>query len=145
MAEVVGTVASIAQLVHISGALLAGGYGFLSKVARAPTEIRSLLTETAAINSLLGQLQQMVDGKLEPVPDDALQALQRIGIFQECHSILTTVGKALAKCEQVYGHDVRNFGRRLAWPFKEKETKDSLQRLHHLRGILANALEANSA
>jgi hypothetical protein len=37
-------------------ALLAGGYSFLSKVARAPGEIRSLLTETAAVNSLLAQL-----------------------------------------------------------------------------------------
>jgi len=43
MAEAIGTIASVAQLVHLSGTILAGGYGFLSTVARAPSEIRSLL------------------------------------------------------------------------------------------------------
>lgn len=145
MAEIVGTAASVVQLVQLSGALLAGGYSFLSKVARAPTEIRSLLTETAAINGLLGQLQLITDSTPKPAANDALQALERIGVFQECHSTLKSIEKALAKCEQVHGQDVRNFGRRLVWPFKEKETKDALQRLHHLRGLLANAIEANSA
>ncbi|KAJ4352365.1 uncharacterized protein N0V89_007713 [Didymosphaeria variabile] len=145
MAEVIGVVASVAQLVHLSGTLLAGGYGFLAKVTRAPTEIRSLLTETAAINSLLGQLQDVTGSTSKAAPDDALQALQRTGVFEECTETLRTVEKALAKCEQLHGQDARNFGRRLVWPFKEKETKDALQRLYRLRGLLADALEVNSA
>ncbi|KAI4609697.1 hypothetical protein J4E80_008342 [Alternaria sp. BMP 0032] len=145
MAEVVGTVASVAQLVQLSGALLAGGYNFLSKVARAPSEIRSLLTETAAVNSLLAQLQQIADTSPKAAADDALQALERVGVFQECQSTLKSIERALAKCEQVNGQDAKNFGRKLMWPFKEKETKDALQRLHHMRGLLANAIEANCA
>ncbi|KAH6878928.1 hypothetical protein BKA58DRAFT_466538 [Alternaria rosae] len=145
MAEVIGTVTSVAQLVQLSGALLAGGYNFLSKVARAPSEIRSLLTETAAINSLLAQLQQIADTSPQAASDDALQALERVGVFQECQSTLKSIERALAKCEQVNGQDAKNFGRKLMWPFKEKETKDALQRLHHMRGLLANAIEANSA
>lgn len=145
MAEAVGAVASVAQLVQISGTLLAGGYTFLSKVARAPSEIRSLLTETAAINSLLGQLQAIADSGPNSSPDDALQALERLGVFQECQTTLKAIQKALATCEHLNGKDVKNFSRRLLWPFKEKETKDALQRLHHLRSLLANALEANSA
>ncbi|KAI4683252.1 hypothetical protein J4E81_009381 [Alternaria sp. BMP 2799] len=145
MAEVVGTVASVAQLVQLSGALLAGGYNFLSKVARAPSEIRSLLTETAAVNSLLAQLQQIADTSPKAAADDALQALERVGVFQECQLTLKSIEQALAKCEQVNGQDTKNFGRKLMWPFKEKETKDALQRLHHMRGLLANAIEANSA
>ena len=84
MAEIIGTVASVAQLVQLSGALLAGGYSFLSKVTRAPSDIRSLLTETAAVNSLLGQLQQIADSSPKTAPDDALQILERIGVFKEC-------------------------------------------------------------
>ncbi|CAI9629348.1 unnamed protein product [Alternaria burnsii] len=84
MAEIVGTVASVAQLVQLSGALLAGGYSFLSKVARAPSEIQGLLTETAAVNSLLAQLQQVADSVPESASDDALQALERVGASQEC-------------------------------------------------------------
>lgn len=145
MAEVVGVIASVAQLVHLSGTLLAGGYGFLSKVARAPSEIRSLLTETAAINSLLGQIQVIADSSSQPAPDDALLALEKLEVFQECQTTLKSIQKALATCEQMHRKDVKNFGRRLIWPFKEKETKEALQRLHHLRGLLANAVEANSA
>ena len=145
MAEIVGTVASVTQLVQLSGALLAGGYSFLSKVARAPSEIRGLLTETAAVNSLLAQLQQIADSVPKNASDDALQALERVGVFQECQTILKSIEKALAKCEQVNGQDARNLGKKLMWPFKEKETKDALQRLHHMRGLLANAIDANSA
>jgi hypothetical protein len=146
MGEVVGVIASIAQLVQISGTLLADGYGFLSKVHKAPSELRGLLAETAAINSLLEQLQAIADSIPKPVsPDDALKALERLGVFQECLSTLKSIQKALDTCEQTHGKDVRNFGRRLMWPFKEKETKDALQRLHRLRGLLANAIEANSA
>ncbi|KAI4707630.1 hypothetical protein J4E89_007735 [Alternaria sp. Ai002NY15] len=145
MAEVVGTVASVAQLVQLSGALLAGGYNFLSKVARAPSEIRSLLTETAAVNSLLAQLQQIADTSPKAAADDALQALERVGVFEECQSTLKSIERALEKCEQVNGQDAKNFGRKLMWPFKEKETKDALQRLHHMRGLLTNAIEVNSA
>ncbi|KAL1597828.1 hypothetical protein SLS60_008315 [Paraconiothyrium brasiliense] len=97
MAEVIGVVASVAQLVHLSGTLLAGGYGFLAKVTRAPTEIRSLLTETAAINSLLGQLQDVTGSTSKVTPDDALQALQRTGVFEECTETLKVVEKVLAK------------------------------------------------
>lgn len=146
MGEVVGVVASVAQLVQISGTLLAGGYGFLSKVSKAPSELRDLLAETAAINSLLEQLQVIADSTLKPVsPNDALKALERLGVFQECLSTLKSIQKALGICEQMHGKDLGNFGRRLMWPFKEKETKDALQRLHRLRGLLANAIEANSA
>lgn len=145
MAEAVGAVASVAQLVHLSGTLLAGGYGFLSKVVRAPTEIRSLLTEAAALNGLLGQLQATTDAAPSLTPEDTVQNLERLGVFKECEHALMSIQKALARCEQIHGQEVKNFGRRLMWPFKEKETKDELQRLHRLRSLLANAVEANSA
>jgi hypothetical protein len=145
MAEIIGTVASVAQLVQLSGALLVGGYSFLSKVAQAPSEIRSLLTETAAVNSLLAQLQQIAESTPKNASDDALQVLKRIGIFEECQSTLKSIERALAKCEQVNGQEAKSFGKKMMWPFKEKETKDALQRLHRMRGLLANAIEVDSA
>jgi hypothetical protein len=145
MAEVVAVIASVAQLVHLSGTVLAGGYGFLSQVARAPTEIRSLLTEAAAVNSLLGQLQLIADTESDPATKNALSILVGLGAFQECRAILSFVQNALTRCQQQAGKDVKNFGRRLTWPFKEKETKDAMQRLHRLRSVLANAVEVDSA
>lgn len=145
MAEVIGIIASVAQLVHLSGTLLAGGYGFLSTVAHAPSEIRSLLTETAAVNSLLGQLQLIADAVPTGATEDALQSLDRLGVLKECRTTLDFVQKALARCQVEAGKEFQNLGKRLKWPFKEKETKDALQRLHHLRGVLANAVEIDSA
>lgn len=145
MAEVVGIIASVAQLVHLSGTLLAGGYGFLSKVARGPVEIRSLLTEAAAVNSLLGQLQLIADAPSDVTIKDVLSSLARLGVLQECKTLLEFIELALARCQQEAGKDLQNFGKRLKWPFKEKETKDALQRLHQLRSVLANAVEVDSA
>jgi hypothetical protein len=138
MAEIIGAVASVAQLVQFSGALLAGGYGFLSKVARAPLEIRSLLTETAAMNSLLGQTQVVAESPIDPVSQDALKSL-------ECRTLLEFIEKALVRCQQEADKDLQNMVKRLKWPFKEKETKDALERLHRLRGVLANAVGVDSA
>lgn len=145
MAEAIGVVASCAQLVHLSGTLLAGGYGFLSQVARAPVEMRSLLTEAAAVNSLLGQLQAIADNAPNSATVNALTTLEGLGVFQECRTTLQFIQTALTRCQQDAGKDLRNFGRRLAWPFKEKETKDAVQRLHRLRGVLANALDVDAA
>jgi hypothetical protein len=145
MAEVIGLLASVAQLVHLSGTLLAGGYGFLSTVSRAPSENRSLLTEAAAVNSLLGQLQLIAESTTVPASDDAVHDLERLGVFDECQGTLEFISNALARCQQEAGKDVKNLGRRLKWPFKEKETKDALQRLHLLRSVLANAVEVESA
>lgn len=145
MAEVIGIVASVVQLVQLSGQLLAGGYGFLSKVSRAPTEIRSLLTESAAINSLLSQLEVIAESTPKSIPHDPLVTLQRLGVLEECKEVLQAIQQTIKKCEQVYKHEAKNFGKRLLWPFKEKEAKDSLDRLYRLRSLLANAVEASSA
>jgi hypothetical protein len=113
MAEVIGLLASVAQLVHLSGTLLAGGYGFLSTVSRAPSEIRSLLTEAAAVNSLLGQLQLIAESTTAPSSDDAVQALERLGVFDEGQITLEFIRNALARCQQEAGKDVKNLGHRL--------------------------------
>jgi hypothetical protein len=98
---IIGLLASVAQLVHLSGTLLAGGYGFLSTVSRAPSEIRSLLTEAAAVNSLLGQLQLIAESTTAPSSDDAVQALERLGVFDEGQITLEFIRNALARCKPV--------------------------------------------
>ena len=58
MAEV-AAISSVVQLVDFSGKLLALGYGFLTKVARTPKEIRMLLAEIGNIHTLLDQMQSL--------------------------------------------------------------------------------------
>jgi hypothetical protein len=146
MAEVLGLVgvaASVAQLVQISGTVLISGYGFLSKVTRAPSEMRELLTESAGLNCVLGQLQLLVDSSTSPI--DALIPLQELGIFKECQELLVSIKHSLDVCEQEYGKQMKNLGRRLIWPFKEKEIKEKLQRLTRIRGTISAAIDNNMA
>lgn len=144
MAEVIGTVASVAQLVQVSGALLVGGYSFLSATVRAPAEIRSLLAEVAAVNSILSQLQQIEEDNHLATRQSSIEALKSLGAFEECQISLKFVQSALGKCQGEAGKDLFNLGRRLKWPFQEKETKEALQRLHRLRSMLMNAVELDA-
>jgi hypothetical protein len=128
---------------QFSADVLTAGYGFIAKVSRAPTELRQLLTESAGLNCILAQIQSLVESPNSP--NDALQSLQQLGIFQECYDILVLIKGSLDACQQENGKDARNFGRRLVWPFKEGETKEALQRLNRLRVLLSTAMGTNSA
>jgi len=146
MAEIiagVGVAASVIQLVQFSGDILISGYGFIAKVSRAPVELRELLAESAALNSILAQLQSLGESSVDP--DDALQSLQKLGVFKECHDLLALIERSITACQQVEGSSARNLGRRLIWPFKERETKEAMQRFHRLRGLLSTAVSTSSA
>jgi hypothetical protein len=139
-----GRLSSVIQLVQFSGEILTAGYGFIAKMSRAPAELRELLTESAGLNCVLGQLQFLGECSTN-YPNDALRSLKQLGVFKDCYDLLTTVKRSLDACQQMEGKDARNFGRRLLWPFKERETKEVMQRLHRLRGLLSTALDTNSA
>ncbi|KAL2192812.1 hypothetical protein P885DRAFT_23605, partial [Corynascus similis CBS 632.67] len=63
------------------------------------------------------------------------------GIFKECNELLVTIQKALDSFIEVDRQRVANLAKRLAWPLKEKEVADALQRLSRLRGIISTAIE----
>jgi hypothetical protein len=146
MAEVIGavsTVASVIQLVQFSADILTTGYGFLAKVSREPAELRQLPAESTGLNCVLAQIQSLAESSNSP--DDAVQSLQQLGVFKECHDLLNIIKRSLDKCQQELGNDARNFGRRLVWPFKEKETKEAMQRLNQLHALLSTAVGTSSA
>jgi hypothetical protein len=134
---------SVAGLLTLSGAILSNGYSYVSKVAKAPKELRLLLSESAALDTLLDQLQLMVDGD-DQVATGALQKLAQVGAFEEGKTLLQIVQNSIRACEQVQGHGVSNLGRRLMWPFKEKETKETIQRFRDLRDTLTSAVSIDS-
>jgi hypothetical protein len=143
--EAAGSAATILQLVSFTGEVLIAGYGYLSKVQKAPSEIRSLLKETANLNALLDQLQTLVAEDAKPHIMSALETLTSFDVFGDCRSLTKIVLKSIKACEQISGHGARNFGRRLLWPFKEKETKETLQQLVRLRETLSAAVAVDSA
>ena len=141
---VVATASSITSLINFSGTVLSNGYSYLAKVIRAPKELRLLLVETAALNSLLDQLQLLVEDDVRAGKSAALN-LEKVGAIVESKDILLKVDKSIAACQQVEGQSVKNLEKRLLWPFKERETKDLLQRFHVVRGNFALALSIDAA
>lgn len=139
-----GSAATILQLVSFTGEVLVAGYGFLSKVQKAPVEIRSLLKEIANLNALLDQLQTLVTENASPHAIHALETLAFLDVFSNCKILMKIVLKSIKACDQISGQGARNFGRRLLWPFKEKGTKETLQQLVRLQETLSAAVAVDS-
>ena len=150
--EALGAAATIVQLISFTGEVLLKGYSFLSRVQRAPSEIRALMREVANLNALLDQLQSLstesfaeIGGIKKENVQNALQTLGNLGVFEDCSTLMQAVDKSVKSCEQVEGHGVPNFAKKVAWPFKEKETKDMMAQLGRLREALSAAVVVDSA
>ena len=142
--SIVGAASAVTSLLQFSGAILSKGYNYASKVLRAPEELRQLLTEVAALNSLLDQLQSLLDVNHHGL-QNAVSTLERIGTLTESRDILDAVSTSIGKCSQIEGQTTRNLGRRMLWPFQERETKDLLQRFQKVRDQFNLALSIDSA
>jgi hypothetical protein len=144
--EALGSAATIVQLVSFTGEVLVLGYGYLSRVKKAPSEIRALLRETATLNALLAQLQELVGvSPKNSNIDGALQTLERLGVFDDCAKLMKVIERNIKACELVEGERLRNAGRRIVWPFKDKETRDLIAQLGRLKDVVNAAVVVDSA
>jgi hypothetical protein len=144
--EAIGSAATIVQLVSFTGEVLVLGYGYLSRLKKAPSEIRALLRETAALNALLDQLQELASPPWESDSiGGALVTLEKLGTFDDCEKLMKIVGRNIKACELIEGERLRNAGKKLIWPFKDKETKDLMVQLGRLREALSAAVVVDTA
>lgn len=140
MAEALGAISAVVNVVQFAGQILVSGYGFIQKVKEALLELSSLLSEVAILHPLLGRLQT------EATEDDgsgiqtALQSLAKEGVFETCQKLFHEVDSAIRACEQGE-QSMKNLGRWLKWPFKEKETKRTMQELVKVRESISLALD----
>ncbi|KAK2752975.1 ankyrin repeat protein [Colletotrichum kahawae] len=147
MAEILGIAAAAIQLTELTIKILSEGYAFLNKTAGAPTEIRQLLTETAALDCLLGRLRDLSHPtNSAPANENALLRLKEIGVFDECHNLLDSINQTLTSLRREDGERVRNIAKRLTWSLRaQKEVQESLDRLRRMKETLSTALETNTA
>lgn len=149
-AEAVGIAASLASLVELSGKIVAAGYGYISKVAHAPSRMRMVLSEVASVNLVLGRLEEHVATTSASTSASVLDALTHNGIFKDCSSILRNIDSTIQICmaeTQAHSsrHEVKAFMKRAIWPMKEKETEEVLRHLDRLRSVLSDATTQDSA
>ena len=110
----------------------------------------TLLREVANLNSLLDQLQSLAEDSVDNPNLDvksgqsALCILERLGVFSDCERLVKVVLNSVKACQQVEKQQVRNLGRRVMWPFKEKETKETMVQLGRLRDSLSAAVTADT-
>ena len=143
--EAAATASALVGLIAFSGDVLCAGYGYIHKVAKAPAEVRMLLSEVASINMLLSRLQLFAEESKDSLCSSALKSLEELGVFRDCAKLINSVQESIDKCREVNGQEIRNVGRMLLWPFKEKETKDTIRQLERLRDTLSTALTVDSA
>jgi precorrin-6B methylase 1 len=143
--EAAGAASALVGLIAFSGDVLCAGYGYIHKVSKAPAEMRMLLSEVASLNMLFSRLQVLAEDSKDSLFDSALKSLDELGVFRDCVKLIKSVQESVDKCREVNGEEMRNLGRRLLWPFKEKETKDTIKQLERLRDTISTALAVDSA
>ena len=148
--EAVGLAASLASLLEISGKIVTAGYGYISKVAHAPSRMRMVLSEVSSVDLVLGRLEEYSARRSGSGSASVLYTLSRNGVLKDCTEVLKkidgTVQTCMAESEaQSSKHEVKAFIKRVVWPMKEKETKEILGHLDRLRSILSDAIAQDSA
>ncbi len=148
--EAVGLAASLASLLEISGTIVTAGYGYLSKVAHAPTRMRMVLTEVSSVNLVLGRLEECSSARQSASGSASiLGMLLRNGVFEECKNVLKKIDGTIQMCmAESEAHsskrEVKAFMKRVIWPMKEKETDEVLEHLDRFRSILSDAIAQDS-
>ena len=151
MADPLSIVSGIAGLVALSSTVLAEGYHFVRMVEDCPRALRSLLSETAAINSILDQIQTLVaespfvSESQTQISRRALDSLVRLKALDDGRFLLKNVQSALKRCEQINGERLNNMKKRVIWPFQEREVRELLNRLSSTREMFTAALSVDSA
>jgi hypothetical protein len=74
----------------------------------------------------------------------ALQTLESLGIFRDCETLVKLIEKGIKACEQIRDEKLKNLGKKIVWPFKEKEMIDLISQLGRLREALSAAVMVDS-
>lgn len=149
MAELLGISSGIAGLLALSGVILSKGYTYISSVRDAPEELRFLLNETAALNIVLSQLSRLAANTGTTNSGNngfsgTLFSLSSSGTIDQCTVLLEAVERSIKGCEQFKGEKLNNLKKKLIFPFREREVKETLQRLGSLRETFTAAISVDT-
>ena len=96
--EAVGLAASLASLLEISGKIVTAGYGYISKVAHAPSRMRMVLSEVSSVDLVLGRLEEYSAHQSASGSTSILYTLSRNGVFKDCTEVLKKIDGTVQTC-----------------------------------------------
>lgn len=128
--EVIGAVASIASLVHLTGKVFIQSCEYIGAVKEAESEIKKLTDELGALSKVLKILEGLNSTTLCELKDP----------LQGCTSELKTLqSKLSAKPKGRF----RTWAKRLKWPLQEKETLHVISQIERFKSLFTLALTAD--
>lgn len=133
MAEKVGLVASIADLIQIVGQITKLSYSYVSDIKSAPKTQNLYLQEVSALTDVLFRVKK------------ATQEAESTGLeLPLWPSSLNEEALQEFRSHMLVLHlDLDKRLRRLVWPFQEKEVKNYIDLLHYYRSLFADFLSTN--
>lgn len=134
MAEVIGLVSGVAQIVTISLQISQLCHRYISDVIKAPRTQKAYLQEVLALTEVLFRLE------------DAIQNSETIGFILKLPPEFSEL--VLSECKQELASQrikLEEHKHRLIWPFRERDSRKAIDDLHRFRSIFADCLAANTA
>ncbi|MCJ1307340.1 hypothetical protein MMC25_000986 [Agyrium rufum] len=144
MADPLSVSSGIAGLLALSGSILSKGYQYVTAVKDAPRNLRHLLRETSALDTLLDQLLDLSSSKSAALHKTALQSLVDGNAIRDCTEILQSLDKVVSSCAQVPGQTTRNLGKAMIWPLKDSSAQKLLAELTRMKDTFTTALAVDA-
>jgi hypothetical protein len=143
MAEPLSIASGVAGIITLSSAVVAAGYKYLSSVRSAPEDLKKLIQEIAALNTLISQLvahSLTLDG-----PHKAIDAVADQDLIQSCQQTLNSVQEYLRESNPGSGSRGKNAIKVLWWPLKRDDIVKGRDHIRRLCSTLTTALTLDNA
>ncbi|KAJ5503927.1 hypothetical protein N7463_006801 [Penicillium fimorum] len=133
MAEVVGLLVSIGNLVEIAGQITKLSYSYVSDIKSAPKTQKLYLQEVSALTDVLFRVEKAIrEAETTGLELPSLPSSLNDEALQECRRQLSVLHLDLDKRL-----------RRLLWPFQENEVKKYIDLLHRYKTLFVDFLSIN--
>lgn len=146
MADPLSIFGSIAGLLSLGGSILMHGITYTVSVRDSPDALRQLLGEISRLNAVLGQINQLVstdNGSTESQRQRLSEVITKESL-RTGTELLNSVLGSIKSCQRIRGEGIKNVGKALIWPFKERDVQTTVERFRRLIGTYESALQVES-
>jgi len=146
MADPLSTAASIAGLLSLARRILAEGYTYIASIQNSPSALGKLLSEISRLEAILGQVNEIIQESASSVvqPQSSKQRIAEVMTPDAIKTASDLLQSLTGLCGRIAGQNRKKIGQAIAWPLKEREVKESLDRFKRLINTFEVALSSES-